>query len=115
MQRGQTEDDGLGGGGGGVAAAVESWVQLCRAAVQGVQHKYRVYRVFSTDTECTGCSAQIQSVQGVQYQCTVHCRTGVGARLGRAVGRQPPESAELPGITALRHRADNNLITNIFS
>ena len=53
MQCGQTEDDGLGGGGGGVAAAVESWVQLCRAAVQ--------YRVFSTDTECTGCSVSVYS------------------------------------------------------
>ena len=66
MQRGQTEDDGLGGGGGGVAAAVESWVQLCRAAVQGVQtvqYRYRVYRVFSTDTECTvtGCSVSVYS------------------------------------------------------
>ena len=91
----------------GWAVVVAGWKAGCNFAVQ-------LYRVFCTDTECTGCSVQIQSVQGVQYQCTVHRRTGVGARRPRAVGRQPPESAELPGITALRHRADNNLNNKYF-
>ena len=88
MQRGQTEDDGLGGGGGGVAAAVESWVQLCRAAVQGVQtvqYRYRVYRVFSISVQGTaapesepGWGGQSGDSRRSQQSCRGSLHSGTG-------------------------------------
>ena len=87
VQCGQTEDDGLDGGGGGVAAAVESWVQLCRAAVQGVtvQYSYRVYRVFSISVQCTaapesepGWGGQSGDSRRSQQSCRGSLHSGTG-------------------------------------
>ena len=81
VQCGQTEDDGLGGGGGGV----ESWVQLCRAAVQGVLYRYRVYRVFSISVQCTaapesepGGRGQSGDSRRSQQSCRGSLHSGTG-------------------------------------